>query len=236
MKPVLMMLPGLMCDRTVWAPQIEALGDAVVTHVVDYEAATSITGMAEEVLRLAPASFAMTGHSMGGRVALEVLRMAPQRVERVALMDSGYRALADGETGEQEIAGRMRFVNLAKEKGMRVMGQEWLQGMVHPERRRDTQLCGDILDMIASKTPALFERQIKALIERPDATEVLRSVRCPTTFITGRQDTWSDVAQHQAMAALVPGSRLVVIEDAGHMSTMEQPEAVTQALRDFLFD
>lgn len=234
MKPTVMLLPGLLCDQTVWQPQLDALQDELDCRVVTYDVALTLQDMALEVLRVAPEHFAMVGHSMGGRVAMEVLRLAPERVQRVVLMDTGYKALADGAPGEQEVAGRMRLVDLAHTDGMRVMGQDWLQGMVHPERRRDTQLCGDILDMIGRKTPAMFQRQINALIHRPDATDVLRQITCPTLFVTGRQDTWSPVEQHQAMAALVPGSQIQVIEDAGHMSTMEQPEAVNQVLRDFL--
>ncbi|WLD58455.1 alpha/beta hydrolase [Salinispirillum sp. LH 10-3-1] len=234
MKSALMMLPGLLCDQKVWEPQIDALQADMDCRAVCYDVAVSLPDMAREVLRVAPKRFSVVGHSMGGRVAMEVLRLAPERIECAIFMDTGYKAVADGAVGEQEIAGRMRLVKMAQEQGMRVMGQDWLQGMVHPERRRDTQLCTDILDMISSKTPALFQRQINALILRPDATDVLRSIQCPTLFVTGRQDAWSPVAQHQEMADLVPGSQMMVIEDAGHMSTMEQPEAVTQVLRDFL--
>ncbi|MFY0664233.1 MAG: alpha/beta hydrolase [Natronospirillum sp.] len=230
----LLLLPGLLCDHTVWQPQVNALHPDIECRVMNYESAASLGAMAERVLRDAPPRFAMAGHSMGGRVALEVLRRAPERVDRAVLMDTGFRGLADGEAGAQEVAGRMRLVNLARDQGMRAMGQDWLHGMVHPERRRDTELCNTILDMIASKTPELFERQIQALIERPDASDVLCHLHCPTTFMTGRQDTWSNVEQHEAMAARVPGSHVIVIEDAGHMSTLEQPEAVTQVLRDVM--
>ena len=234
MKPTVMLLPGLMCDRTVWEPQIEALQGEWQCVVPNYEFADSLKAMAHHVLDEAPERFALAGHSMGGRVALEVMRRAPERVTRLALLDTGYKALAKGEAGEKEIAGRMRLVKMAREEGMRVMGADWLQGMVHPDRLDDEVLCGRILDMIASKTPEIFERQIHALINRPDGGEVLGQIECPTTFICGRQDGWSPLERHYEMAELVPGSEVIPIEDAGHMSTMERPEAMNAAMRKWL--
>ncbi len=234
MKPTLMLLPGLMCDRTVWQPQIDALQQDWHCQVPNYEFADSLGAMADHVLKEAPDRFALAGHSMGGRVALEVMRRAPQRVTRLALLDTGYKALAPGEAGEREIAGRMRLVAMAREQGMRTMGADWLQGMVHPDRLNDATLCNAILDMIASKTPEIFERQINALINRPDGTDVLDQIQCPTSFICGRQDGWSPLERHYEMAELVPESQVIAIEDAGHMSTMERPEAMNEAFREWL--
>lgn len=234
MKPTLMLLPGLLCDRTVWEPQIEAFGDRFRCEVPDYEFADSLSAMAEHVLHVAPDSFAMAGHSMGGRVALEVMRRAPERVSRLALLDTGYKALPEGEAGQREVEGRMRLVKMAREHGMRVMGQEWLQGMVHPDRLDDDRLCGAILDMIASKTPEIFERQIHALIQRPDGTDVLERIQCPTTFICGAEDNWSPLERHYQMAERVPGSEVIAIADSGHMSTMERPEAMNRAFERWL--
>ncbi|MHA7879598.1 MAG: alpha/beta fold hydrolase [Saccharospirillum sp.] len=233
-KPVLMLLPGLMCDRRVWVDQIDALSHAWECRVPDYEAQNDLGAMADIVLAQAPEQFAMAGHSMGGRVALEVMRRAPERVLRLALLDTGHTALAPGEAGEKEIAGRMRLVTMAKEEGMRAMGREWLQGMVHPARLHDRDLCDRILDMIESKTPAMFEGQIHALIHRPDATEVLRSIDCPTTFICGRDDAWSTLEKHYEMAELVKYSKVVPIENSGHMSTMEQPGDMSRELLGWL--
>ena len=234
MKPTLMLLPGLMCDHTVWEHQITALSEAWECVVVDYEADDSLVTMARRVLDNAPDSFAMAGHSMGGRVALEVMRLAPEKVQRLALLDTGYAALADGEAGEKEVAGRMARVKTAHEQGVAAMARDWVTGMVHPDRLHDTALINAIVAMFERKTPAIFEAQIKALIERPDATSVLANIDCPTTFIVGRQDAWSTPEQHQAMADKVRHSRLEIIEDAGHMSTMEQPQAMTDVFWSFL--
>jgi pimeloyl-ACP methyl ester carboxylesterase len=234
MKPTLMLLPGLMCDHTVWEHQMGALSEAWDCVVVDYESDDNLVTMALRVLDQAPETFAMAGHSMGGRVALEVMRRAPEKVQRLALLDTGYAALAPGEAGEKEVAGRMARVRTAYDEGITVMARDWLTGMVHPDRLNDKDLINDIVTMFNRKTPAIFEAQITALIERPDATSVLGMIDCPTTFIVGRQDAWSTPDQHQAMADQVRHSRVEIIENAGHMSTMEQPDAMTEVFWQWL--
>ncbi|MEX2320070.1 MAG: alpha/beta hydrolase, partial [Saccharospirillum sp.] len=146
----------------------------------------------------------------------------------------GYAALAEGEAGEKEVKGRMARVKTAHDQGVAAMARDWVTGMIHPDRLNDTALINDIITMFDRKTPAIFEAQIKALIERPDATPVLASIDCPTTFIVGRQDAWSTPEQHQAMADQVRHSRIEIIENAGHMSTMEQPKAMTEAFWQWL--
>lgn len=234
MKPTLMLLPGLMCDYSVWESQIADLNNAWDCLVVDYEDDDNLVNMARRVLDEGPESFAMAGHSMGGRVALEVMRLAPERVQRLALLDTGYAALAMGEAGDREVAGRMGRVRTAYEQGVAAMARDWITGMVHPNRLNDMDLVENIIAMFERKTPAIFEAQIKALIERPDATPVLADINCPTTFMVGRQDAWSTPEQHQAMSNQVRHSRLEIIEDSGHMSTMEQPQGMTDALRRWL--
>ncbi|HXC09099.1 MAG TPA: alpha/beta fold hydrolase [Steroidobacteraceae bacterium] len=231
-SPALVLLPGLLCDRDVWAGQIAALGESCI--VPQYQNLDSIVAMARRVLDEAPPRFALAGHSMGGRVALEVVRTAPERISRLALLDTGYEARKAGEPGEEEARGRRHLVDVARERGMRAMGTEWVQGMVHPAHLADSVLIERILAMIERQTPAAHAAQIRALLERPDASDVLSQIRCPTLIACGREDLWSPLERHQAMAALIPGSQLVVIEHCGHMSTMEQPAAVTAAMRRWL--
>lgn len=233
-KIPLVLLPGLMCDDAVWQPQIARLGEIAETQVVDYGLSDSLSGMATLALSQAPARFALAGHSMGGRIALEIMRQAPERVLALAVLDTGYQPRPSGPDGEPEKAQRHGLLKLAEDEGMRAMGERWVQGMVHPDRLSDEQLIGAILDMIARKTPAHFAAQIQALLERPDAEELLKAVRCPTLILCGRQDSWSPLARHEQMAALMPTAKLVAIEDCGHMSTMERPEAVSVALSDWL--
>ena len=233
-RPVLLLLPGLLCDETNWAAQCDALAAQADCRVPVYRALQSIEAMAEHVLRTAPPGrFALAGHSMGGRVALEVLRRAPDRVERLALLDTGFEGLAAGEAGEKERAGRLQLLSLARAEGMRAMGAQWARGMVHPAHI-DTPAFETILTMIERNTPDMFAAQINALLTRPDASALLPRITCPTLLLCGRDDLWSPLARHEQMQRALPGARLEVIEDAGHMTTIEQPEAVSRALARWL--
>lgn len=170
---------------------------------------------------------------MGGRVALEVVRQAPERVERLALLDTGFQSLAEGEAGEKERAGRYQLLELARTEGMRAMGQQWARGMVHP-KHLDTPVFEAILQMITRNTPDMFESQIQALLTRPDAASLLPQIRCPTLLLCGRDDQWSPLARHEVMQRAIADSCLKVIEMSGHMTTMEQPQAVSRALATWL--
>lgn len=235
MQPTtVVLLPGLLCDHAVWSGQQQVLSQEWPCHVADYGAADSIEAMADAVLAALPSGpIAVAGHSMGGRVALELARRMPQRLERIALLDTGMDPLAPGEAGERERAGRMDLVQKARAEGMRAMGRQWARGMVHPSRL-ELPLFEAILEMIGRKTPDLFEAQQRALLARPDARPVLRALACPTLLLCGRDDAWSPPARHEQMHQALPGSRLLVVEHSGHMAPMEQPQAVSQALLDWL--
>jgi pimeloyl-ACP methyl ester carboxylesterase len=226
----LLLLPGIVCDRAVWDPVIPALSPFVACHVPETGPDRTLGAMAERVLSAAPPVFALAGHSMGGRVAAEIVRRAPERVQRLALLDTGYRPLPSGQAAAAERAGRYALLAIARRDGMRAMGRDWIQRMVHPDRLDDDALVDAILDMIERQTPERFEAQIEALLARPDAAPVLRSIDCPTLVLCGRQDAWSPVAQHEEIAAMTPGATLEVIDDCGHMSPMEQPFRVADAL------
>lgn len=232
-KPVLLLLPGLLCDDAAWRDQRASLtqADCVVPH---YGMARSLGEMARIALAAVTAPrVSVAGHSMGGRVALELARIAPERVERMALLDTGVDPLAAGEAGAKEVAGREALLRVARTAGMRAMGREWARGMVHPDRL-DTPLFDEILAMIERSTAERFAAQIEALIRRPDARGVLAGLRCPTLIACGRQDAWSPFSRHEEMHRLCPGSRLAAVEQSGHMTTMEQPAAVTGLLREWL--
>ncbi len=233
------MLPGLICDQTVWQQQIEALSDVAECSVADYESLDSIPAMAEAVLRAAPERFSIAGHSMGGRVALQVFRLAPRRVARIALLNTGYLPLAAGAAGEEETRKRGELVALAKSQGMHAMLRQWLPPMIDSRRINDTALVNAITEMMSRKTPEIFAAQVRALLSRPDASPVLEQIRCPALLLTGREDGWSTPAQHAAMfdkmpAAKIAGSQLVIVPDSGHMSMLERPAEVSAALRTWL--
>jgi pimeloyl-ACP methyl ester carboxylesterase len=234
MATPLVLLPGLLCDHTVWAPQIDALGDRIDAHVAHYGERDSLVAMAQHVLDTAPAPrFALAGHSMGGRVAFEVWRLAPARVTHLALLDTSYHPLAPGEAGENEKLGRYTLLEKARRDGMRAMADEWARGMVH-ESRVGGPVFEAILDMFERSSPEVFAAQIKALLDRPDADPLLPTITCPTLVLCGRDDAWSPPARHEHLHRRIGGSTLAVVERCGHMSTMEQPEAVSQALRQWL--
>ncbi len=232
MKPTqaLVLVPGLLCDDAVWQHQLATLSAVSEIQVAKHELCDSLGAMAERILARAPARFALAGHSMGGRVALEVMARAPQRVTKLALLDTGYQALAPGEAGEREQTGRYRLLEIAKQHGMLAMAQEWSHGMVWPPRLADVPLMHAINAMIARASVEQFAAQIRALLERPDRTDLLANLHLPTLLLCGSNDSWSPLARHDDMARLIAGSQLVAVPECGHMSTMERPAAVAAAL------
>jgi pimeloyl-ACP methyl ester carboxylesterase len=231
----LILLPGLMCDHAVWDAHITALADIADGQSMEWDARhTSIVNMAEATLAAAPPRFALAGHSMGGRVAFEIYRRAPERVTHLAVMNTGVPALAPGEAGKNEEAGRRRLLDIAFKDGIRAMAHEWLKGMIPAYRMSDETLVEAIIAMFERKTPELFLIQQEALLGRPDAAPVLATVKCPALALTGQDDVWSPPVRHEEIAAAIPGAQLALIPRSGHMSTMEQPEAVSAAMRAWL--
>ena len=226
----LLLVPGLMCDHTVWDPLLPQLTAFHPCHVVDHGQADALAQMASHLLRDAPPVFCLAGHSMGARVGLEVLRLAPERVAGVALLDTGYLPLPAGQAGEEEVRKRMTLLQIAQTQGVRAMAQTWAQGMVHPDRLGDAALMDAILQMFEHKSAAIFAKQLHALIHRPDGTDVLSRIAVPTLIGCGQQDAWSPPSQHEAMHKLAPHATLDIYDDAGHMAPMEQPHAVAESL------
>ena len=171
---------------------------------------------------------------MGGRVVLEALRIAPQRIAGVALMDTGYLAKLEGQAGESEVAKRLALLQIAQAQGVRAMAKEWVKGMVHPERLQDGVLIDQILDMFDRKNSDIFARQLLALIHRSDATDVLKAIQVPCLILCGQQDSWAPPSQHEEMMQYVPHATMSVIASAGHMVTMEKPQAVAEAMNNWL--
>lgn len=228
------LVPGLVCDARVWQDQACALSAERHVLLAAHGLADSLGLMAERILEAAPPRFALAGHSMGGRVALEMLVRAPERITRLALLDTGFEKLATGDAGEKERAGRYRLRDVGRHQGMAALGRSWSQGMVHPSRLDDAALMEDIHAMIERAPLARFEAQTEALLTRPDRTALLPQIRVPTLVLCGRDDAWSTLARHQQMAQRIPDAKLVAVPDCGHMATMEKPAAVTRALAAWL--
>jgi pimeloyl-ACP methyl ester carboxylesterase len=227
------MRAGLMCDATVAGADC-AFESQLNIQVIDYGLLDSLPAMAAHLLQQAPPKFALAGHSMGGRVALEVMRLAPERVTHLALLDTGCHALPEGEAAAKERIMRLGFLSLAQDKGVAAMARSWLRNMVHPDRLADAPLIDSIVAMFARKPVEVYEAQIKALLARPDAFPLLAQIRCPTLVLCGNEDTNSPPAVNLEMAGAIVGDQLDIIPHCGHMAPMERPEAVNDALRTLL--
>jgi len=227
------LLPGLVCDATVWTHAAAALRARVPVSIASYDSLDSLGAMADKVLREAPPRFALAGHSMGGRIALEVFRRAPDRLAGLALMDTGTAPLAAGDAGEREKAGRYELLEVARTQGMAAMAARWVQGMIWSPRLQETSLVDSVIEMFARSRADLFAAQIRALLARPDAGPLLAQIACPALVLCGEQDSWAPAARHREMAEKIPGAALALIPECGHMCTLERPEAVTRALLDW---
>ena len=228
MRP-LFLLCGLLCDETIWADIPSRLAPVANAHVMSFAGFSSFAGMAERVLAAAPPRFALAGHSMGGRVALEVWRQAPERVTALALLNTGVHP-----TRESEYDSRGLLVRLARRQGMAALADEWLPPMMGAPPDRVAQVMPALKAMVRRFTAESFAGQINALLQRPDARQVLPSITVPTLLLSGTNDTWSSLSQHADMQRSVPGSTLVEIAGAGHMSPIERPDAVARALKGWL--
>lgn len=224
---MLLFLPGLICDARAFAPQLAAFPDS---RAVDgYGTADSLEAMARVALDQAPESFDLFGHSMGGRVALEVFRLAPQRVRRLALASTGVHPL-----GADEPAKRAALQAIGHEQGFEALVDAWLPPMVAEANRARSGFFEPIRRMCLDQGQAVFDAQIAALLGRPEQASLLPRITCPTLIVTGALDTWSPPAQHREIAATIPDATLTIVEGAGHMLTLEAPEALNQALADWL--
>jgi pimeloyl-ACP methyl ester carboxylesterase len=231
MKATLLLLPGLLCDRALWAAQIDALSDVCDPWVANLTRDETMEGMARRVLEEAPAqSFALAGLSMGGYVAMEIMRQAPERVTRLALLDT--RATLDTP---EETERRHELMRLAQtEPGFSPITTRMLPLLVHPARAKDEPLIRVIHEMAERIGVEVYLRQQNAIMSRPDFQPGLRRIACPTLILCGREDVLTPLERHEEMVRMMPTARLAIIEQCGHLSTLERPYEVNVALRDWL--
>ena len=226
----LILLSGLLSDDTPWIDVATRLSPTCTVRIISFANCASLAEMAQRVLMGSPERFALAGHSMGGRVALEVWRRAPERVAALGLLNTGA---SPSRPGEAESRGRL--VKIAREQGMAALAAEWLPPMMARAATVERRLIMQRLtSMIERETPASFAAQVQALLNRPDAEPLLPTIRVPTLLLSGTEDTWSPLAQHAHMQRMIEGSILVEVADAGHMAPIEQPDAVANALREHL--
>ena len=224
---MLLFLPGLICDARTFAPQLAAFAGSRAVN--GYGGADSLEDMARVALEQAPDTFDLFGHSMGGRVALEVVRLAPERVRRLALASTGVHSL-----GADEPAKRAALKAIGHERGFEALVDTWLPPMVAEANRAVPGFYEPIRQMCLDQGQAVFDAQIAALLGRPEQESLLSRIACPTLVITGELDAWSSSAQHRDIAAAISGSTLTIVEGAGHMLPLEAPEALNQAIAGWL--
>ena len=227
--PPLILLPGLLCDGALWQHQSQALADIADVSVADLTSQETIGAMASQVLAAAPEQFALAGLSMGGYVALEIIRQAPERVARLALVDTNARA-----DSPQQSADRWALIGLARSGEFKGVTRRLLPLLVHRERVNDEQLANAIFAMAERVGRDAFIRQQRAIMGRPDSRRDLGLIHCPTVVLCGRQDLLTPLAMATEMAEKIPRAVLIVIEECGHLAPLERPEAVTAALSDWL--
>jgi pimeloyl-ACP methyl ester carboxylesterase len=230
-KQPLVLLPGLLCDAALWEPQLSDLADIADFFVADLTDQQSIAEMGASVLRDSPwKEFALAGLSMGGYVAQEIMRQAPQRVTRLALLDTRSRPELPEETKRRE-----QFMKLARSgRGFTPVTNRMLPLMLHESRMKDAELVKIIREMAERTGVDGYIRQQKAIIARPDFRPLLPSIKCPTLVLCGRQDRLTPLENGEEMAQAIPNAKLVVVEECGHMSTLERPQVVNKAMREWL--
>jgi pimeloyl-ACP methyl ester carboxylesterase len=226
---VVYLLPGLMCDEAVWEKQVPVLLRHAEVRIPVFRGFSSLRVMAESVLKNAPERFSVIGHSMGGRVAFEIMALAGNRIERFAVMDTGAHPVRDGEIEKRHI-----LLEAARRKGLQAVADAWIGPMLHPANLQDGELVRQINDMILRNSLEDYEGQVTALLGRENRMPLLEEIKTRTWLLCGEADAWSPVSQHEAMLDHLADGVLKVIPGAGHMSTMEQPDAVSKLLVEWL--
>jgi pimeloyl-ACP methyl ester carboxylesterase len=227
-KQNLVLVPGLICDAEVWTHARRNMLDVADIAFAPADEADTMQGLAAALLANAPESFAIAGFSMGGYVALEVLRQAPARVTRIALLDTSSR----GDTA-QKAAGRHAAIADCEEGRFEDLLGRFVPQLLHPDRHGEA-LFARVWAMGQRVGPQLFADRHRAMLTREDSRELLRGTDIPVRAICGRSDALTSVEEHQEIADLAPRGRLSIVEDCGHMPPLERPQAATALLRDWL--
>jgi len=219
------LVPGLTCSPRLYADQIPALWRFGPVTIADHKRDDSMAAIARRILASAPPRFALAGLSMGGYIAFEIMRQAPERVAKLALLDTGARS----ETSEQT-ERRKVVIALAKAGRYAEVADIAFPIYVHRNRHQDMALKRLVRAMAEDTGMEAFLRQQQAIMSRPDSRPGLSAIKCPTLVLVGDDDQATPPELSREIAAGIPGARLVVIADSGHLSTLEQPEQVTEAL------
>ena len=229
--PVLL-LPGLLCDGALWQHQIDYLTGArecLVGDTTGQAGQDSIAAIATAILAAAPDRFALAALSMGGYVALDIMRRAPERVERLCLCDTSARP----DTPEQQQKRRL-LIALSQKGQFKGVTPRLLPMLIHPDRMQDASLTGVVTDMAARVGREAFARQQTAILKRIDSRPFLAHIRCPTLVIGGAEDQLTPPAVMQELATGIPGATHHIIPDCGHLAPLERPERVNALISEWL--
>lgn len=229
MREPLVLLPGMMCDARLYGDQVLELGQDRAIMLAPITGASSVGALAAAVLESAPQRFALAGLSMGGIVAMEILRRAPDRITRLALMDTNCLPELPDVAANRE----PHIIGVQSGRLEEIMRDEVKSRYLAPGPRR-IEVLNTVMDMALSLGPQVFVAQSRALQRRPDQQKTLRQCRVPTLILCGEHDELCPVKRHEFMAELIPNATLVVVPNAGHLPTLEQPRAVNAALTEWL--
>lgn len=229
-RPPLLLLPGLLCDAALWAPVLPAIADLVVPLIADLTQDDSIAAMASRALAAAPPRFALAGLSMGGYVAFEIMRQAPERVTRLALFDTSARPDTDEQTRRRGL-----LMALAETGRFRGVTPRLLPQLIHPSRA-GTKLALEVMAMAERIGREAFLRQQRAIMGRVDSRPVLGAIAVPVLVAVGAEDALTPPHLAEEIATGISGARLSRFADSGHLPTMEVPDAAGMALRNWLID
>lgn len=221
----IVLVPGLLCSPLLYANQMPALWHFGPVTVADHRRDDSMDGIAKRILASAPPRFALAGLSMGGYIAYAILRAAPERVTRLALLDTGSRADLPEQTER-----RRAQIELARSGRFAEVPEAFWPLFVHKDRQGDAALKKIVLHMAQHTGAEAFIRQQTAIMSRPDSRADLPKIKCPTVIIVGEGDQLTPPKLSEEIAAAIPNSRLVTIPECGHLSTLERPDAVNTAL------
>ncbi len=225
----LVLIPGLLCSARLFAPQIAGLWPFGPVTVADHRRDSEMAAIAARILADAPPRFALAGLSMGGYIAFAMQRLAPERVAKIALLDTSARP----DTSEQS-ATREKFIGLAQAGKLGEVVEVLTPRFLHRNRHNDEALKRVVREMAAETGVEAFVRQQRAITSRPDSRPLLESIRCPTLVLVGDGDELTPPELAKEICTGISGSRLVVVPDCGHLSTIEKPEAVNAALAEWL--
>ena len=227
----LVMIPGMMCDERIFSPQIDSLGDEIELTIADISRFSSVVDLASDVLKKAPRKFSLLGHSMGGIVAMEMYSQEPNRIEKLILMDTN----PNSELEEVKSKREPQIKDVSEGRLLNVMRDEMKPNYLAQSRNQSSVL-NVCMDMALSLGPDVFINQSRALQTRADQQSNIQSINIPVLIICGSEDKLCTVERHEMMHNMISNSELKIINNAGHMPTLEQPSETTEILKEWLMN